>query len=36
MNDEKRIFILLKILDQILRDNEDARNDMEKSTETIF
>ena len=30
MNDEKRIFILLKILDQILRDNEDARNVIEK------
>ena len=35
MNDKKRILILLKILDQIQNDNEDARNCTEKSITTI-
>ena len=35
MNDKKRILILLKILDQIQQDNEDARNGIEKSIVTI-
>ena len=35
MNDKKKILILLKILDQIQQDNEDARNDIEKSIATI-
>ena len=30
MNDKKRISILLKILDQISQDNEEARNGIEK------
>ena len=35
MNDKKRILILLKILDQIQRDNKDARNRIKKSITTI-
>ena len=35
MNDKRRIVILLKILDQIQQDNEDARNGIEKSITTI-
>ena len=35
MNDKKRILIISKILDQIPQDNEDARNDIEKSIATI-
>ena len=35
MNDKKKILILLKILDQIQQDNEDVRNDIEKSIATI-
>ena len=35
MNDKKRILILLKILDQIKQDNEDARNRIKKSITTI-
>ena len=35
MNDKRRILILLKILDQIQQDNEDARNGIEKSIATI-
>ena len=35
MSDKKRIFILLKILDQISQDNEEARNSIEKSIATI-
>ena len=35
MNDKKRILVLLKILDQIQQDNEDARNGIEKSMSTI-
>ena len=35
MNDKKRILVLLKILDQIQQDNEDARNGIEKSISTI-
>ena len=31
MNDKKRIFILLKTLDQIRQDNEEARNGIERS-----
>ena len=36
MNNKKRISILLKIIDQIQNDNEDARSDIEKSIATIF
>ena len=36
MNNKKRISILLKIIDQIQNDNEDARSDIEKSVATIF
>ena len=35
MNDKRRILILLKILDQIQQDNQDARNGIEKSIKTI-
>ena len=35
MNDKRRIVILLKILDQIQQDKEDARNGIEKSKATI-
>ena len=35
MNDNKGILILLKILDQIQQDNEDARNGIEISITTI-
>ena len=35
VNNRKRILILLKILDQILQDNEDARNRIKKSTSMI-
>ena len=35
MNDKKRILILLKILDQIQQDNQDAKNCIEKSITTI-
>ena len=35
MNDKRRILILLRILDQIQKDNEDARNVIEKSIATI-
>ena len=35
MNDKRRILILLKILDQINQDNQDARNGTEKSIATI-
>ena len=35
MNDKKRILILLKIIDQIQQDNEDARNGIEKSITVI-
>ena len=35
MNDKRRILILLKILDQIHQDNQDARNGTEKSIATI-
>ena len=35
MNDKRRILILLKILDQIQQDNEDATNGIEKSIATI-
>ena len=35
MNHKRRIVILLKILDQIQQDNEDARNGIEKSIATI-
>ena len=35
MNDKKRILVLLKVLDQIQQDNEDARNGIEKSISTI-
>ena len=35
MNDKRRILILLRILDQIQKDNEDARNGIEKSIATI-
>ena len=35
MNDKKRILILLKTLDQIQQDNEDARNGIEKSITVI-
>ena len=35
MNDKKRILILLKILDQIQNDNEDARNCIENSITAI-
>ena len=35
MNDKRRILILLKILDQIQQDNQDARNGIEKSISTI-
>ena len=35
MNDKKRILIPLRILDQIQKDNEDARNHVEKSIATI-
>ena len=31
MNDKKRILVLIKILDQIQEDNEEARNSIEKS-----
>ena len=35
MNDKRIILILLKILDQIQQDNQDARNGIEKSVATI-
>ena len=35
MDDQKRILILLKILDQIQQDNQDAENCIEKSITTI-
>ena len=35
MNDKKRILVLLKILDQIQQDNEDAQNGIEKSMSTV-
>ena len=35
MNDKKRILILLKILDQIQQDNEEASSDIEKSISII-
>ena len=35
MNDKKIIFILLKILDQIRQDNEEARNGIKRSSITI-
>ena len=35
MNDKRRTFILLKILDQILQDNQDVKNCIEKSITTI-
>ena len=35
MNDKKRISILLKMLDQISQDNEEARNIIEKSIATV-
>ena len=35
MNNKKRILILLKILDKIQEDNEDARKKIEKSTTAI-
>ena len=35
MNDKKRILILLKILDQIQQDNQDAKNCTEKSVTKI-
>ena len=35
MNDEKRILILLKILDQIQQDNQDAKNYIKKSLTAI-
>ena len=35
MNDKKRTLILLKILDQILQDNQDVKNCIEKSITTI-
>ena len=35
MNDKKRILILLKILDQIQQDSQDAKNCIEKSITTI-
>ena len=35
MNDKRRILILLKILDHIKQDNQDARNGIEKSIQTI-
>ena len=35
MKDKKRISILLKIIDQIQNDNEDARNDFEKPMSMI-
>ena len=36
MSDKIMILMLLKILDQIQQDNEDARNSTEKSIATIF
>ena len=35
MNDRKRNLILLRILDQIQQDNEDVRDEIEKSIATI-
>ena len=35
MKNKKRISILLKIIDQIQNDNEDARSNIEKSIATI-
>ena len=35
MNDKKRILILLKILDQILQDNQNAKKCIEKSITTV-
>ena len=35
MNDKKRILILLKILDQIKQDNEEASSGIERSISTI-
>ena len=35
MNDKKRILVLIKILDQIQEDNEEARNSIEKSISMI-
>ena len=35
MNDKRRILILLKTLEQIKQDNQDSRNGIEKSIETI-
>ena len=36
INDKKRNLVLLKILDQIWQDNEDARNGIGKSIATIL
>ena len=36
MNGRKRILILLKILDKIREDNEDARKDIEKSITAMW
>ena len=35
MNDKRRILILLNILDKIQQDNEDVKNHIDKSIETI-
>ena len=35
MNDKKGTLIILKMLDQILQDNQDAKNCIEKSITTI-
>ena len=35
MNDKKRILTLLKILDQIKQDNEEASSGIERSISTI-
>ena len=36
MNDNGRNFIILKILDQIQQDNEDARDGIDKSVVKIY
>ena len=36
MNNKKRILILLKILDQIQQDNQDAKKCIEKSITTVY
>ena len=36
MNDKKRILILLKFLDQIKQDNEEASSGIERSVPTIY